>query len=135
MKGRLESELHDRDAAEPVQAQREGPTLRAEMTRRSCPLCSSDDASRVFAESHVDPDRLDGFAFASRKIPEYIPPRLAGCPSCDLLSADPPPTIESVAEAYRDAASDSGEEAGYAARPSGRLLPPIARRLPARAGA
>ena len=59
------------------------------MISRRCPICSSDDASRVFAESNVDASKLDAFAFASRKVPEYMHHRLIECPVCDLLYASP----------------------------------------------
>ena len=44
-------------------------------------------SSHVFAEANVDVDALDHFAFASRKLPEYMHWRLAECRKCDLLYA------------------------------------------------
>jgi hypothetical protein len=70
----------DTGAAEP---------LRVEMVSRDCPVCSSADASRVFAEANFDFARLDRFAFASRKLPEYMHYRLVSCSDCDLLYASP----------------------------------------------
>ena len=43
---------------------------------RACPLCGSSDQSRVVAESNIDLQKLDSFAFASRKSPEHMHPRL-----------------------------------------------------------
>jgi SAM-dependent methyltransferase len=102
---------------------------------RPCPVCGSNDESRVFAEAKIDAARLDAFAFASRKIPEYMHHRLVLCPACDLLYASPVPAVESVAAAYRDASFDSGDEARHAARTYAAYLGPIARRLPDRDGA
>ena len=105
------------------------------MISRRCPICSSDDASRVFAESNVDASKLDAFAFASRKVPEYMHHRLIECPMCDLLYASPLPERAELAKAYQEAAFDSGVEAHYASRTYGRFLPAICERLPNRAGA
>ena len=100
------------------------------MITRRCPVCDSDDTSNVVAESNVDASRLDPFAFASRKLPEYMHHRLIGCPACDLLYASPVPERDELAKAYEEAAFDSGVEARYAARTYARLLPGICRRLP-----
>jgi SAM-dependent methyltransferase len=105
------------------------------MIPRHCPICGSADDSHVFAESNVDPSKLDAFAFASRKIPEYMHHRLIECPTCDLLYASPVPQREELAKAYEDAAFDSGAEARFAARTYGRFLPDICKRLPNRIGA
>lgn len=83
---------------------------------RRCPLCSSQDQSRVIAESNIDLDKLNSFAFASRKNPEYMHPRLVECPACGLLYGSPVLAPESLADAYRGADFDSGTEAGYASR-------------------
>ena len=53
------------------------------------PLCGSADQSNVVAESNIDLAKLDKFAFASRKRPEYMHPRLIECPSCRLLYGSP----------------------------------------------
>jgi SAM-dependent methyltransferase len=105
------------------------------MISRRCPVCDSNDATRVFAESNVDVARLDAFAFASRKVPEYMHHRLIECPGCDLLYASPVPSRETLAQAYKAAAFDSGAEARYAARTYGRLLPDLCRELPDREAA
>jgi SAM-dependent methyltransferase len=83
----------------------------------------------------VDAARLDAFAFASRKLPEYMHHRLIECPTCDLLYASPVPSSEELAEAYEAAAFDSGAEARYAARTYGGFLPGICRELPDRGAA
>jgi SAM-dependent methyltransferase len=108
----------------------------AEMVARGCPLCGkAGPPARVFAEANFALERLDRFAFASRKLPEYMHYRLLECPGCDLVYASPVPTAGALARAYRDAGFDSGLEAHRAAATYARLLIPIAARLPDRAGA
>lgn len=104
------------------------------LAARSCPVCGSSEA-RVVAEENIDPARLDGFAFASRKLPEYMHHRLVECAACDLVYANPAPEVGALAEAYREAEYDSGEEAKAAARTYARILQPIAARLPHLRGA
>lgn len=105
------------------------------LVTRACPLCGSSEETRVFAEADFDAARLDRFAFAARKLPEYMHYRLLECPTCDLLYASPAPREEALVEAYGAAAFDAGEESRAAARTYGRLLPAIAARLPERRGA
>jgi len=83
---------------------------------RKCPLCGSADQSRVIAESNIDLAKLNSFAFASRKNPEYMHPRLVECPACRLLYGSPVLAPESLADAYRVADFDSGKEAWYASK-------------------
>lgn len=106
-----------------------------QMVSRACPLCSSTDDSRTFADADFDMEKLDAYAFASRKLPEYMHYRLIECPTCDLLYASPVPTADSLSKAYHDAAFDSKEEARYAARAYGSFLPAIRPRLPDTRGA
>jgi SAM-dependent methyltransferase len=105
------------------------------LAARRCPICGSADESHVYSDAHFDLARLDLFAFASRKIPEYMHYRLIVCPDCDLLYASPAPGLEALARAYRDASFDSGEEARYASRTYAGFLPSIIRRLPDKDGA
>src|ERR1035438_5247161 len=44
---------------------------------RSCPLCGSTAEGKVIVESNVELSRLTEFAFASRKLPEYMHSRTA----------------------------------------------------------
>jgi SAM-dependent methyltransferase len=94
------------------------------MTARACPVCGS-NAGTVFAEQRIDPGALDGFAFASRKQPEYMHYRLVACPVCDLVYASPAPGPESLAGAYLTAGFDSSEESRWAARTYRNLLRPV----------
>ena len=97
---------------------------------RCCPLCGSVDQSHVVAESNIDLAKLDKFAFASRKRPEYMHPRLIECPGCSLLYGSPVLSPETLADAYREAAFDGGNEARYASRTYAREVRKIIRRLP-----
>jgi SAM-dependent methyltransferase len=110
-------------------------TVQLRMVARACPLCGSDDQRRVFAEADFDLERLDQFAFASRKLPEYMHLRLVECPACDLLYASPLPERDALVRLYDAAAFDAGDESEAAARTYGRLLGRIAGRLPGRGGA
>jgi SAM-dependent methyltransferase len=102
---------------------------------RTCPICGSHADSRLFAEANVNLDNLDAFAFASRKLPEYMHWRLAECRRCDLLYVDPAPSLDDLASLYRDANFDSGTEAGIASRTYGQFLPRIVKQLPDLVGA
>jgi len=88
-------------------------------------VCGSEDKSLVAHAANFDADGLNQFAFASRKLPEYMHHRLIQCPVCDLLYADPAPTPESLLGNYREAAYDSADEAAFAADTYARLLPSI----------
>jgi SAM-dependent methyltransferase len=97
---------------------------------RPCPICGPDRPGRVFAEANVELNSLDGFAFASRKLPEYMHWRLVECTECDLLYADPAPNAADLAAAYDAASFDSSNEARLASHTYARFLPEIAARLP-----
>lgn len=88
--------------------------MKFEWIERACPLCDSTESSRVFAEANIAPGELDEFAFASRKLPEYMHGRLIECPGCGLLYTNPALSLSTLAEAYNDAGFDSGEEARHA---------------------
>jgi SAM-dependent methyltransferase len=103
--------------------------LEFKMVDRCCPLCGSRDDSFRFAESTVDLSKLDAFAFASRKMPEYMHWRLVECRRCDLVYASPAPAPQSLGVAYDQAAFDSGSEARYAAATYAGFLPRIKRKL------
>jgi SAM-dependent methyltransferase len=95
----------------------DGPQL----VDRSCPLCGS-RAGHEAAAANIRPEQLDGFAFASRKSPEYMHHRLVMCERCDLLYASPAPTPETLVEAYEQADYDSAEESAYASTTYAALL-------------
>lgn len=79
-------------------------------------------------------EKLGDYAFASRKIPEYMHYRLVECPSCGLLYANPLPTLKTLAQAYHQAAYDSSQEAHFAARTYGQNLEKFMASLPEKRG-
>lgn len=105
------------------------------MVTRACPVCGSNDESRVFAEANFDPGRWNRFAFASRKLPEYMHYRLIACPVCDLIYSSPIPSLNALAEAYHEADFDSANEAHYASQTYTAFLPRLVARFPDRVGA
>jgi SAM-dependent methyltransferase len=106
-----------------------------EMISRVCPLCGSSDTSNIFAEANFNIERLDSFAFASRKMPEYMHYRLVDCPVCDLLYSTPLPREDYLTRNYAEASYDSGAEARYAAGTYAKLLSGFVTQLPERHGA
>jgi SAM-dependent methyltransferase len=106
-----------------------------ELVSRPCPVCGTAE-SRPFAPANVDPAALGAFAFASRKLPEYMHLALVTCPTCDLLYANPAPAPGALDALYRDAGFDTPPEwSRYGGVSYGRQLPRIAARLPDRRGA
>jgi SAM-dependent methyltransferase len=89
---------------------------------RCCPVCGSDDASYVAYPARIEEQHLDDFAFASRKMPEFMHHRLLRCPTCAVLYASPALIPDFLANAYREAFYDSTEEAQYAAKTYARVL-------------
>lgn len=87
------------------------------------------------AEARIEPEKLDDFAFASRKRPEYMHHRLVLCEACDVLYASPAPSASSLHQAYEAAAFDSGEEAAYASATYGEVLHDLLPKLPEGGGA
>ena len=102
---------------------------------RACPLCGSADQSRVVAESNIDLQKLDRFAFASRKSPEHMHPRLIECVDCGLLYGSPVPSSETLAHAYQNADFDSATEAHCASSTYANQIRHIVPHLPDRNGA
>src|SRR5262245_37936457 len=92
------------------------PIMPMTLVNRTCPNCGSRDLGRLFAEANVYPEALGRFAFASRKLPEYMHWRLVACRRCDVVYSDPAPSPEDLSALYRDADFDSREEAGHASR-------------------
>lgn len=99
---------------------------------RACPVCHApfEATGRVVAEGAMDSAALGTFAFASRKLPEYMRYRQVLCRACDLQYASPAPRADAIGAAYTDADFDSGIEAAFAAKTYGsqlkRLLPNLA---------
>lgn len=97
---------------------------------RYCPVCHTDsEKAKIFMEKNIDPARLSGFSFASRKEPEFMCHRLVQCPVCDLVYADQPPDMNELAHAYHVADYDSSEEANDAAAAYIKAIQPTLGRL------
>lgn len=109
--------------------------LELQLEARECPLCGSGSRSVPVAPAKIDVDRLDDFAFASRKRPEYMHHRLMLCQACDLVYASPAPTTTDLDRAYAGADYDSGEESAHASRTYGAALPELLGTLPPTGGA
>ena len=92
------------------------------MKERPCPVCGPGPGSVLHAESNLDPARLDGYAYSSRKAPELMRHRLLRCLGCGILFAPQPPPKRALALAYDAALFDSGAEAACAARTYGQAL-------------
>ncbi len=106
-----------------------------DLVSRACPLCGSSDDSAVAVEAKIDPTRLGGFAYASRKTPEYMHHRLVECPSCGLLYASPAPTASALADAYGNADYSSVQESRCAGATYAALLRRMVGSLPPGAAA
>lgn len=99
----------------------------------SCPVCGAPaEAASLFLEDSVDPAKMSGFSYASRKTPEYMSHRLVRCTGCDLVYVADPPAQETLAEAYHQAQYDSAEEAADAADAYIRAMAPILARVAGR---
>jgi SAM-dependent methyltransferase len=104
--------------------------MKVEWVERACPLCGSCDDSMVFVEANIDLGKLNAFAFASRKVPEYMHCRLIECAGCGLLYGNPVLSPETLAEAYESADFDSSDEAHWASRTYAREVRKFLNRLP-----
>lgn len=103
---------------------------------RHCPVCgASPAAAPVFVDETVDPSRMTGFSFSSRKEPEYMSHRMVCCPGCDLVYVDRPPGQDELARAYHQAEYDSSEEANDAALAYIKAIGPTLSKLPQRESA
>lgn len=95
---------------------------------RTCAICGA-ISHRNWMPAHVDLANLNRFAFASRKIPEYMHFSLALCQQCDLVFAESVPETKWFQTCYRDADFDAVSESHYAATTYGRELARILPRM------
>jgi len=101
-----------------------------------CPVCGSPpEAAVLYLEESIDPAKMSGFSYASRKTPEYMSHRLVRCTACDLVYVSNPPGQDVLAQAYHQADYDSAEEAADAADAYVRAMAPILKGLKGRSGA
>jgi len=102
-------------------------------TARPCPVCGNTDETQERFAEHVDPARIGGMSYASRKEPEYMSLRMVVCPACDLLYAPRVPSAKFLARVYADTGFDSDAEARCAAASYAEALRGWLGRLPDRA--
>lgn len=103
-----------------------------QFSERDCPVCRSNDCSKLFAEARFDAEKLDAMSFSSRKQPEGMHHRLLECMRCDILYASPVPATDDLTSAYEGAGYDSAREAQHAAETYARVLSGIVPDLPSR---
>jgi SAM-dependent methyltransferase len=82
---------------------------------RACPVCGSSSSERTLSPERIVPQALDRFAFASRKLPEFMSWKLVICAECSLAYAPSIPRPELLAHAYSQASFNTSEEEVYAA--------------------
>ena len=91
-------------------------------------MCGGSQESKVVVECNIDLAKTGKYAFASRKTPEYMHPRMVECASCQLVYGNPVLPKGLISAAYKDAAFDSREESAYASRTYARVVSgPLAR--------
>jgi SAM-dependent methyltransferase len=76
-----------------------------------CPICNSNKSTKLQAEANYDKAQLDSYAFASRKLPEYMHHKIIECTACRLLFCVDIPDAKTLHTLYKDAAYDSANEA------------------------
>jgi SAM-dependent methyltransferase len=104
-----------------------------QLEARDCPVCGAGaDRATLFLEAAIDPARLTGASFASRKTPEFMSYRLLRCIDCATVYAAAAPAAASLDRAYADADYDSSEEASLAADTYAAALAPAIAALPQR---
>jgi len=96
---------------------------------RACPVCDKVDNSSLYAKENFSFDELSSFAFASRKLPEYMHYRLMYCEKCQIIYASVVPTEEIIRTFYTTASYDSSSEAKEAAITYEKYLSPYISKL------
>jgi len=77
----------------------------------TCPLCNSNSSTKLHAKANYNRDELDSYAFASRKIPEYMHHEIIECATCRLLFCVDIPDSATLHSLYKEAEYDSPDEA------------------------
>ena len=76
-----------------------------------CPICNSKLNTKLYAKANYNKDELDSYAFASRKVPEYMHHDIIICESCQFLFCVDILDQKKLHHLYQEAAYDSAEEA------------------------
>ena len=74
----------------------------AVLAARPYPVCGNTDGTHERFAERLDPTRIGGMSYVSRKEPEYMSLRMVVCPACDLLYAPRVPSTEFLARVYAD---------------------------------
>ena len=81
------------------------------MTIHACPICNQTTTTKLYAKANYNKDALGSFAFASRKLPEFMHHEIIQCIDCQFLFCVNIPTQEILSSLYKIAAFDSRNEA------------------------
>jgi SAM-dependent methyltransferase len=99
--------------------------LFSQRIHRACPVCGhTAEGCETFLDEMIDPSRVTGASYASRKAPEFMNLKLVVCPGCTTVFAPTPPGASTILEAYHTADYDSSTEAEQAAATYARSLAP-----------
>src|SRR3954471_16796217 len=99
--------------------------LKSSVAMRNCPVCGGSAVAGTALESRIEWEKLDDFAFSSRKTPEMMSWRMVRCADCDVVYAAEVPSDNTLVDAYHEADYDSVDEANYAARSYAREIAPV----------
>jgi len=98
--------------------------------QRHCPVCGeSPERGTLFYKRSVDPAKLTGFSYASRKTPEFMCYQLVKCGKCEVIFAADSIDIQQMQQAYDESLFDSAAEAECAANSYVQALTPHLARL------
>ena len=86
------------------------------LEQRACPICETRDDTRLYASANVCWEELDRFAFASRKLPEYMHWQLGLCGHCDLVYALESPAPEALERCIARPTSPARRKRGLLAK-------------------
>lgn len=81
---------------------------------KTCFICGK--TMRLKHKSNYEETQVNEFAFASRKIPEYMHFDLYECKFCKLLSSEKKYEVDELNKKYKEADFDSSTEAQYASK-------------------
>ena len=116
-------------APTPSQAETQAPKHAFEYRTRPCSICGT-PAHKTWMPAKVDFSELNEFAFASRKLPEYMHFELSLCTHCDLVFANHVPTDKWFEQCYTHADFDASNESNFAAHTYAKELAKRLQRLP-----
>lgn len=98
--------------------------------QRHCPVCGElPERGTLLYKRSVDPAKLTGFSYASRKTPEFMCYQLVKCGKCHVVFAADPIDTQQIHQAYDESLFDSSAEAGCAADSYVQALTPHLNRL------